>query len=129
VYLFLGESAITDPLGGLTVVDDYIQQSAVNTRFDRGTGIFSFDLNIQNISARTLLAPFIVVVTSISSPAVTVAERDGETLDGMLYWDYSSLLIDGQLLPGESVVKSIAFNNTTRARFAYTTQVLSKVGE
>ena len=129
VYLFLGEAAITDPLAGLEVVDAYIQQSVANIRFGRITGLFSLDLIIQNISETTLLATFIVVVTSISSPDVTVADADGETLDEMPYWDYSSLLVDEQLLPGESVLKRVAFNNPLGVRFRYTIQVFSKIGE
>ena len=119
--------SIQDPLAGLEVVDDYIQQSAAGTRFDRRTGLFSLSLTIENISDITLLPSFIVVVTSISSPDVTVADADGETLDGKPYWDYSSLLVGGQLPPGESVVRRVAFNNPTRARFNYTIQVFSNI--
>jgi len=119
-----------DPLAGMEVVDGSIQQSVANVRFDRVNGLFSLDLIIQNISDTPLLAPFIAVVTSISLPLnVTVADTDGETLDGMPYWDYSSILIDGELLAGESVVKRIAFKNPRGMRFTYTIQVFSKVGE
>jgi len=129
VYLFLGEPGVKDPLAGLTVVDAYVQKSTANTRFDRITGVFSLDQIIKNISGKTLLAPFIVVVTGISSPDVTIVTVDGETLDGKPYWDYSSLLVNGKLLPGQSVTKRIAFNNPKGVRFTYTTQVFSKVGE
>ena len=71
--------------------------------------------------------PFIVAVTSISSPDVTVATVDGETLDGNPYWDYSSLLVEGKLLPGQSVVKRVAFNNPKGVRFTYTVGVFSKI--
>ena len=80
-----------------------------------------------NTPVTVILPSFIVVVTSISSPDVTVADADGETLDGKPYWDYSSLLVGGQLPPGESVVRRVAFNNPTRARFNYTIQVFSNI--
>ena len=117
-----------DPLAGLEIVDDYIQQSTANIRFDRRSGNFSMDLIVSNISDDKLLEPFIIVVTGVSSPDVTVYDADGETNDGLPYRGLSNLLVDGLLLPGESVTRSVTFHNPGRLRFTYTTQIFSQVG-
>lgn len=117
----------------LTVVNTAFAQTGVNDRttvsfsraqFNRRTSVSSYDVTIANTSTQSLYAPLRAIVMNISSPTVTVANADGTTTPADdPYFDYSSLLPNGELLAGQSVTKRWEFNNPSRARFTFDVDV------
>jgi hypothetical protein len=98
-----------------------------STRYDRRTGQFSMMATWTNIGAEAFSEPRITI-ENITSSAVTVANADGETEDSKPYFDYSELVSDGKLDPGEtSEAKKIVFNNPSRARFEFDITCWAKV--
>jgi hypothetical protein len=98
-------------------IDDLVDISLGRMRYDRRTGQFILNATVANSSARTIVSPIYLVVDNISNPAVTLANGDGTTEDGKEYIDLSGLLGDDELEPGESIVTSVCFNNSSRVRF------------
>ena len=94
-----------------------------STRYDRRAEQFSMMATWTNIGTYTFSEPLHLVIENITSPAVTVvtvANADGETEDGKPYFDYSDLVGDTKLGPGEtSEAKMLIFDNPTRARFEF----------
>jgi len=86
-------------------------------RYDRRTGQWSTMATIQNTSASPVRSPLYLVINSIAPETITLVEPDGTTADGRPYVDFSALVPSGQLDPGQSVGKRIAFNNPNRVRF------------
>ena len=85
------------------------------------------NVSIENVSTETIVAPVQLVIDSITSPDVTVANADGRLLDGRPYFNYDSLLGDGVLDPGEvSLNREIRFDNPNALRFDFTVVVLGE---
>lgn len=82
--------------------------------YDRRAKISSVSVALTNVYPNILIAPVKVVVNSISSEDVTVANADGTTIDGKPYFEYGAL--DPGIL---SSAKKFAFNNPLRRRFSY----------
>ena len=85
--------------------------------FDRRTSISHQDVALGNIDFSPLLGPYRVIIESIDSPTVTVANPDGYTQDGKPFYQYENpqILPAGGISPG----KTWKFNNPHRARFSY----------
>jgi len=97
-----------------TDVTDKIQPEKSRMRYDRRAGTNYLDVSLTNISADVLLSPIKVIIDSISSPDVTVANADGTTAAGKPYFEY------GGIAPGETTaLKKWVFNNSLRRRFSY----------
>ena len=114
---------VTIDVFGPVPVDDLVDTSLSQVRYDRRTRQYSMNVTITNTSAREIGSPVCLAMESISNPAVTLADCDGTTLDGKQYIDLSGLLGDDLLDPGESISTRIFFNNPTRARFICETSV------
>jgi len=108
---------------GPVVVDELVSIVVGRVGYDRRTGQFSVSVTVTNTSATVINSPVWLVIESISSPSVTVANPDGTTADGKPYLDLSGLLGDAQLDPGETVIKRIYFNNPSRVRFTFEASV------
>lgn len=100
-------------------LSEYADITVGRVGYDRRTGRFSVSVTVANISAEVIGEPVWLVIESISNPLVTLANADGTTIDGKEYMDLSGLLGDGQLDPGETVVKRVYFNNPSRVRFTF----------
>ena len=109
--------------GAINQQSDVTSISQINKfgmRFDRRTGQFSMMATWTNIGAETFSEPLQMVIEGINSGSVTVANADGTTPEGKPYYDYSTLVGDGKLDPGEtSEAKRLVFNNPTRVRFTF----------
>jgi len=113
----------------LTNVTTTSQLTTFGTRFDRRTGQFSMQATWKNIGLEQFSAPMQMVIENITPPAVTVANADGTTPEGKPYYDYSNLVGDGKLDPGEtSSAKQLIFNNPSRVRFEFVVSCWAKVG-
>ena len=103
-----------------TDVTSVSQIDKFGTRFDRATGQFLMMATWTNIGDEQCSEPLQMVIENITPDTVTCANEDGTTDDGKPYFDYSILVGDGNLAPGEtSEAKQLAFNNPTRARFEF----------
>lgn len=112
-----GESdpAVTTPMP----VDELVSVSMGRVGYERRTGKFSVNVTITNMSVAVIGSPAAIVIETISSPNVTVANADGITSDGKPYIELSGLLENGVLCPGESVATRVCFNNPNRVRFTF----------
>lgn len=100
-------------------VDDLVSVSMGRVGYDRRTGQFSVNVTITNMSVAVIGSPVAIVIETISSPNVTVANADDTTSDGKPYIELSGLLENGVLCPGESVATRVYFNNQNRVRFTF----------
>ncbi len=97
-----------------TDVTEKIEIEESRLRYDRRAKTSSLNVAITNISADTMLSPVKVVITSISSPDVTIENAPGLTSDGKPYFEYDATA------PGNtSDTQKWVFKNTLRKRFSY----------
>ncbi|WP_235908569.1 putative Ig domain-containing protein [Roseiconus nitratireducens] len=90
------------------------------TSFNDSTDRLWTDLAIENAGNFPVDAPLFVAINNLSDPSVRVARPDGFTPDGLPYFEYTSLVDDGTLDPGESTAsRSIAFVNPEGVSFTY----------
>lgn len=112
-----------------SLCDDVTSAVRINMgamRYNRSTGIVTYEVSLTNISATAIPTHIFAVVDNISSPGVTVANADG-TIDSKPYFDYFESVGEGQLDPGAtSEAKTWAFHNPTRLRFSLSVRILSK---
>lgn len=102
-----------------TNVTDKVQLIKSRMMFNRSTSQNYLDVSVKNISEDVLLTPIKVVINSISTADVTVANQDGVTEDGKPYFEYTST--SDTILPNsETVSKRWKFSNPQRRRFTYT---------
>lgn len=112
-----GQVALGAPdLADLLALDDSVRVESSRVGFDRRTGQFSTTITTTNISADVIPAPAYLVIESITSALVTVANADGLTVDGKPYF---VLLESGQLAPGGNTSVRVAFSNPQRVRFNF----------
>lgn len=115
--VFCGGVAFGDlDLGTLIPLDDSVQIQSSRVAYDRRTGEFSCTVKTTNTSAEAISAPIYMVIESITSSAVTVANADGYTADGKPYF---VILQDGELVSGDNISTRVAFANPQRRRFNF----------
>ncbi|MCK5230383.1 MAG: S8 family serine peptidase [Desulfobulbaceae bacterium] len=113
-----------------TDVTDKVDLVKSRLRYDRGAGTSYLDVSLQNISQDVLLAPIKVVIDSISSPDITVANPDGTTSDGKPYFEYqfSSEFAKGTFHPNDtSNAKTWRIDNPYAKRFRYETKIIGYI--
>ena len=104
-------------------ITDYVELQKSRLVSDRRTGKQTLDVALLNLSSETVLEPIRVVITSISSSAVTVNNADGTTPEGYPFFTYNA-----DIEPGEtSAARSWEFGNPSRVRFIYTVQILAQL--
>lgn len=110
-----------------TDVTEEIELVKSRLMYDRLNKISYLDVGLKNIGQGVLLTPIKVVIDNISPSAVTVANADGTTENGIPYFRYDYPLLEkGQLDPEEtSPVKRFRFNNPNIQRFSYTTKIMA----
>ncbi len=111
---------------GMIDVTALVRVNTGGMTYRRNTGNASYQVSLTNISSSTIPAPVWAVVTDISSPSVTLVNPDATTPKGDPYFDYSTEIGGGELVPGEtSAIKTWIFHNPTRVRFSYTVTILA----
>lgn len=99
-----------------------------STYFDYARNQTYLSISLKNVSTHPLQAPVRLVIKSVTTPQVTVADPDGTTTDGKPYLDFSSQLANGELAPGKtSAARNLRFNNPSRLRFDFTTGVTGEM--
>ena len=130
IFLLAGPLPPTNVAHGGTEVTSTIQVNYSNPRYDRRNKITSYHVTLTNTGEETVSVPLKVIIDSISSDQVTVANPDGTTQDGKPYFDYSSLLGDDVLDPQETSGEKVwQFNNPSRARFSLQVRIVSGAQE
>ena len=90
------------------------------TTLDEESRELSVELAIRNAGDYAADVPLLVGITNLSDPAVRVRDADGITPEGMPYFDFSQLVADGTLSPGEATdARTISFFNPAGIRFTY----------
>ena len=91
---------------------------------DRRTGDALIDVSVRNVSNDILVAPFKVIIKDLTTN-VTVGNADGYTTEGEPYFEY--WIAEAYLDTNEDTSsKRWVFNNPTRTRFSYSTEVLGE---
>ena len=103
-------------LADLDDISNKVFISSTTPQYDPATGNISFAAQVQNVSKETITGPVKIRVLSVASPAggaVKIRSADnGETAVSAV-WDFSQLLSDNQLKPGEkSGIKHLEFSVT-----------------
>ena len=80
---------ILESVHAQTDVSDQIQINYSNPLYDRRTRVTSYDVTLANTGDASVSAPIKVIIESISSDQVSVANPDGTTTDGKPYFDYT----------------------------------------
>jgi RHS repeat-associated protein len=98
------------------------------TRFNDVTNLLYADVTLSNIGSYGIDAPMVVAIKNISDPSVSLRNPDGFTPDGVPFYNFSSLVTDGNLNPDEMTLsRSLIFFNPNEVQFSYEVLVLAGV--
>jgi hypothetical protein len=110
----------------LADVSDSTQAHYQQTSFNEDTNTLWAEVAIENSGTYGFNTPLIVAIANLSDSRIEVVNADGVTPEGLPYFDFSNLVTEGTLDPGElSNSKSIAFSNPNEIQFTYDLIVLS----
>jgi RHS repeat-associated protein len=124
----LADSATPINFASLDDVSPSITPQYQQTSFNEETNTLTAAVALANEGTYHLNGSLIVAVKNLSDPNIRVIDADGVTLDGLPYYDFSNLIAEGRLAPGESSqVKEISFDNPDRIQFTYELVVLSQL--
>ncbi len=113
---------IEENVDGITRLD--FTSPVFNTR----TNTLTLDMAVTNISDSSIRTPLKVIITSISTQDVTLANPDGYTPEGLPYFDLTRYIADQELSPGESAFPvKVSFYNPKRVKFRWDQDVLAFV--
>ncbi|MEG5129330.1 putative Ig domain-containing protein [Microcoleus sp. ARI1-B5] len=116
-------AALRDVSGG--VETEYGQ-----TSFNSTTKVLHADLALKNIGQYPLRDRLLVGVTNISDPTVRLLDAAGITPEGIVYYDFTSLVGDGLLAPGETTrTDTLKFYNPAGVRFSYDLVFLGELNQ
>ncbi|NEP56504.1 MAG: tandem-95 repeat protein, partial [Symploca sp. SIO2G7] len=100
------------------------------TSFNDETDILYTDLAVRNAGQYLVDAPLLVAIANLSDPSVRVLDADGVTPDGLPYYDFTNLVGDSTLLPGEQTEShSLAFFNPEGVQFTYDLVFLGELNQ
>ena len=96
--------------------------------FNTRTNTLTLNMAVTNISDISIHTPLKVIITSISTQDVTLANPDGYTQEGLPYFDLTRYIADQELSPGESASPvKVSFYNPKRVKFRWDQDVLAFV--
>ena len=120
----MNEASVVIELGA---VPNEVDVTLDELRYDRSTGQSSATANIVNNTSDVISSPVWLVIKDISTVSITMVDPDGTTHDGNPYIDLTNLLGDGQLDPGDSLSLRLVFDNPTRGRFNFNSEIYGVV--
>jgi hypothetical protein len=98
------------------------------TTFNETGEVLFVDLALHNTASFVMDAPLVVAIDHISDPRVRVRSADGQTPDGLPYFDYSKTVSDDTLDPDEVTgERTVAFFNPEQIQFTYDLVVLAQL--
>lgn len=117
-------------LASLTDVSPSVAVEYQGTSFDTESDLLMTDVVLRNIGTYGINGPLILVVKNISDLNVQLREADGLTADGLPYYDFTHLLVEGQLNPeGVSASQTLVFANPDQVQFTYELEILADLNQ
>ena len=114
----------------LSDVTDSLATHYGGTSFNEATDVLFAGLSLENAGRYSVDSPLLVGITNISDPTVRFRDPDGLTPEGIPYYDYSDLVVDGTLEPDESTgERSLTFFNPNRVQFTYDLVFLGQLNQ
>jgi RHS repeat-associated protein len=93
----------------------------------RGATLFT-DLALTNSGTFGVGGPLLIAIDHLSDPTVRVRGADGETPQGLPYFDYSSTLVGSILLPGQKTgTRTLEFYDPAHIQFTYDLVILGQL--
>ncbi len=90
------------------------------TSYNQATKTLFAETFVENVGQFPTDVPLLVAIANISDPMILVRDPDGQTPDGLPYYDFSGLVSDGSLNPGSQTgLLSASFFNPNQAQFTY----------
>ena len=98
------------------------------TTLNEDTNLVYADFNLKNIGSYGVNTNLLVAIKNISDPTVQVRDTDGVTLEGLPYYDFTDLLINGKLDFNQVTnSRSLVFLNPNQVQFTYDVVILAVV--
>lgn len=98
------------------------------TSFNERTDALFADLAIHNTGRDPVKGPLLVGIARLSDPTIHLLTPDGISSDGIPYINFTSLMPDGVLLPGQATaVRTLAFLNPQKVQFDYELVVVGQL--
>lgn len=117
-------------LASLTDVSPSVAVEYQGTSFEPESDLLLTDVVLRNIGTYGINGPLILVVKNISDLNVQLREADGLTADGLPYYDFTHLLVEGQLNPeGVSASQTLVFANPDQVQFTYELEILADLNQ
>ncbi len=114
----------------LTDVSGSFRQLYERSSFNLASQTFLTETAIENAGQFAANIPLLVGITNISDPLILVRNADGQTPDGIPYYDFSRLVTGQSLDPrGKTSLLSAEFFNPNRVQFTYDLIFLGKLNE
>ena len=112
----------------LTDVSSSLQAEYFQTSYNEQTQQLLAEIAIRNQGSYGADTPLLVAIDRISDPTVRVRNAAGFTPEGLPYYDFSHLVADGMLSPGETTEKqTLSFYNPREVQFTYELVILSEL--
>ncbi len=113
-------------LSNLIDVTPSLQAQYQRTTFNDETRLLYAETAIKNIGSYSVNEPLLVSVRNLSDSTVQLRNTNGITPDGLFYYDFSDLVVEGKLDPNEvSQTGNLVFYNPNQVQFTYDVVVLS----
>jgi RHS repeat-associated protein len=98
------------------------------TSFDEATKMLHADLAMHDSGQYLVDTPLLVGINHLSDPSVLVVNTDGATPEGIPYYDFSGLVPQHTIKPGEMTgSRTVTFFNPNRVTFTYDLVVLGQL--
>lgn len=113
-----------------TDVSGSFRQSYARSSFNLSTRSFLAETAIENVGQFPANVPLLVGIANISDPLVLVRNADGQTPDGVPYYDFSRLVAGRSLNPlTKTSLLSAEFFNPNQTQFTYDLIFLGKLND
>lgn len=112
----------------LGVVSQSIRPEYTWTGVNEETGILYAGLRLRNVGTYGVSAPFLLGVRALSEPDIQVLGMDGQSGEGIAYYNIDGSIEVGRLEPGEvSTEVHLAFGNVLGRQFTYEVVLLGRL--
>jgi len=119
---------VTIEVPSIIDVTSRVRVDASIAGYNRRTGDTTLNLTVTNTSGDAIRNPITVVFNSFSDAAIRVTNPDGQTDAGLDFVDFSALIPDGELSPGEvTPLKQVKLANPNKARLDFQVSVFGVV--
>ena len=115
-------------LTNLVDVSGSMEVQYQRTTLNEDTNLVYADFNLKNIGSYGVNTNLLVAIKNISDPTVQLRDTNGVTLEGLPYYDFTDLLINGKLDFNQVTnSRSLVFLNPNQVQFTYDVVVLAVV--